>query len=105
MHLWTFAHGRRIESKGSATHSTSQKGGSSYIHSHIVSRELPGVEIKPVVWNLDLVPINDFLLEDAVPVSQTVAPSRLVQGRKTVEEAGSETTKTAISERRIMFLL
>ena len=68
-------------------------------------RELPRVEIKPVVWNLHLVSINDLLLEDAVTVPQAIAPGWVVQRRKTVEEARSEASQPAIAEGSIVFLL
>lgn len=65
------------------------------IDRYVVAGEFPGViVIEPVVWNLDLVPINDLidvlactgkicvsvtkylLFENTVSVSQAVSPSR-----------------------------
>lgn len=68
-----------------------------YIHSDVVSRELPGVKVEPIIGNLDLIPVDDFLLEDAVSVPQTIAPGGVAQGRQAVEEASRETAEAAIS--------
>lgn len=76
-----------------------------YIHSHIVSRELPRVKVEPIIRNLNLIPVDDFLLEYSISVPQTIAPGGEAQGRQAVEEASRETTKTAVSESRIMLLL
>lgn len=67
--------------------------------------ELPRIEIKPVVRHLHLVTIDDLLLEDTVSVTQTISPSRVVQGRKTVKEASSEPSKTTVTQSSIMLLL
>lgn len=67
--------------------------------------ELPGVKVEPVVWNLDLVAVDNLLLEDTVAVAQAVAPSGVVERGQTVEEAGSEATETAVSEGGIVLLL
>lgn len=75
------------------------------INSDIVARELPGVEVEPVVWHLDLVAVDDLLLEDTVAVPEAVTPGRVVEGSQTVEEAGSETTETTVSESSIVLLL
>ena len=75
------------------------------IDGDIVTRELPGVEVEPVVWHLDLVAVDDFLLEDTVAVPEAVTPGRVVEGSQTVEEAGSETAETAVSESSIVFLV
>jgi hypothetical protein len=79
--------------------------GETYINSNVIAWELPGVEVQPVVRHLDLIPINDFLLEDAIAVAKAVTPSRVVQTGKAVEEAGSETAKTTITQGGIVFLL
>lgn len=75
-----------------------------YIDSNVVSWELPGVEVKPVIRHLDLVSIDNFLLENAISISETVTPSGVVEGRQTVEETGSESTKTAVTQRSIILL-
>lgn len=75
------------------------------IHNDIVSWELPWVEVEPVIWNLDLVAVNDLLLEDTVSVAETVTPSWVIEGSKGVEEAGGETTKTTITESGIVLLV
>lgn len=68
------------------------------VNRHIVSGELPGVEIEPVVGHFDLVAVDDLLLEDTIPVSQTIAPGGVVERGKTVQETGSQTSKTAVTE-------
>src|SRR5947207_8835027 len=49
------------------------------IYYDLVARKLPRVEIQPVIGNLDLIPIDNLLLEDAIPVPQSVSPRRVVQ--------------------------
>lgn len=70
----------------------------------VVAWELPGVEIEPVVWNLDLVPVDDLLLEDAVAVAQAVAPGRVIERGQAVEEAGSQTTEASIAQGSVVLL-
>lgn len=50
-----------------------------YIHSDIVSGELPRVEVEPVVGYFHLISIDDLLLENTISVSQAVAPGRVVE--------------------------
>ncbi len=75
-----------------------------YVHGHVVPGELPGVKVEPVVGDFDLVSVDDLLLEDAVTVSQTVAPGRKVERGQAVEEAGGKSAETSISQSGIMFL-
>ena len=75
------------------------------IDGDIVAGKLPGVEVEPVVWHLDLVAVDDLLLEDTVAVPEAVTPGRVVEGSQTVEEAGSETAETTVSESSIVLLL
>jgi hypothetical protein len=75
-----------------------------YINSDVVSWELPGVEVEPVIRHLDLVSIDNFLLENAISISETVPPSGVVEGGQTVEETGSESTKTAVTQRSVILL-
>lgn len=70
-----------------------------------MTRELPGVEVQPVVGHLDLVPVDNLLLEDTIPVTQPIAPGGEVQSSHTVEEASSETTQTTVSKGSIVLLL
>lgn len=69
-----------------------------------VSWELPGVVIKPVVWNFDLVSIDDLLLEDTIAVPQTISPGRIIQRRHAVQETGCETSQASVTQSRIVFL-
>jgi hypothetical protein len=74
------------------------------IHPDIVSRKLPRVEVQPVVWDLDLVAIDDFLLEDTVSVTEAIAPGRIIERGQAVEEASGQATQASISESGIMLL-
>lgn len=74
------------------------------VNSDIVPRELPWVEIKPVIRDLNLISIDDLLLKDTIPVAESVTPSRKVHRRHTIEEARGKSSKTTISKRCIVFL-
>lgn len=74
------------------------------VNSDIVPRELPWVEIEPVIGDLNLISIDNLLLKDTIPVPKPIAPSRKVHRRHTIEEARGESSKTTISKRCIMFL-
>lgn len=76
-----------------------------YINRDIVTSELPGVEVEPVVGHLDLVSIDNLLLEDTISVTQTVAPGGVVERRQTVEEASSKTSQATVAEGSIVLLL
>lgn len=81
------------------------KGVVTYIYSNVVSWEFPGVKVEPVIGNLNLVTVDDFLLEDAISVPQAVAPGGVAQGSQAVEEARREPAEAAVSEACIMLLL
>lgn len=70
-----------------------------------MSRELPRVEVQPVVRDLYLIPVDDLLLEDTVSISQTVAPGGVIQGGQGVQETRSQATQPTIAQGRIMLLL
>lgn len=70
----------------------------------VVSGKLPGIEVQPVIWDFNLVAIHNFLLEYAVFVSQGITPGWVVHGGQAIEEAGGETSKTAVTEGSIVFL-
>lgn len=70
-----------------------------------MSWEFPRIEIKPVIGNLDLVAIHDFLLEDTISVSQSVSPGRNVERSHGVQETSSQATKTTIAKSSIVLLL
>lgn len=76
-----------------------------YIDGDIMARELPRVEVEPVVRHLNLVTIDDLLLENTVSVTQTISPSRVVQGRKAVEKTSSKPPETTVTQSSIMLLL
>jgi hypothetical protein len=69
-----------------------------------MARELPGVEVEPVVGHLDLVTVDDLLLEDTVAVSQAVAPGGEVKRSKTVEETSSQASETTVAQSSIVLL-
>ena len=76
-----------------------------WVH-NVGSLDLPWVALlEPEIWDLDLAAIDDLLLEDTVVVSDSVAPSWQLKGGHRVEEAGSESTETSISEGGIGLLL
>lgn len=74
------------------------------INSDIVPRELPRVEIEPVIGDLNLISIDNFLFEDTISVPESVSPSRKVHRRHAIEEARGKSSKATISKRCIMFL-
>lgn len=76
-----------------------------YINDDIMSRELPWIEVQPIVRDLDLISIYDFLLENTITVSQSVAPRRVVQRGQTVEETSRKTAQTSITKRSVVLLL
>ena len=69
-----------------------------------MSRELPGVEIEPVIRNLDLISIDNFLLEDTVSVAEPISPRRVVQRSHTVKEARRKSAKTTVSKSSVVLL-
>ena len=74
------------------------------IHCDVVSRELPGIKVKPVIRDFDLVTIDNLLLEDTISVSKTITPCRVVERGKTIEEAGGQPSKATIAKSGIMLL-
>jgi hypothetical protein len=76
-----------------------------YINLDIMSRKLPWIEVKPVIWDLDLISINNLLLENAVSVTETITPGGIVEGRQAVEKACCKTAQATVAQCSIMFLL
>ncbi len=76
-----------------------------YIDGNIMAGKLPGVKVQPVVGNFHLVAVNDFLLDDAVAVAETVAPGWVVKGCQAVKEAGCQAAETAIAQSGVVLLL
>lgn len=75
------------------------------IHNDIVSWKFPGIEVKPVIRNLNLVSVHNFLLENTIAISQSITPCRVIERRKGVQETSSQSAETSISERSIMLLV
>lgn len=78
--------------------------GVSYVDRDIMTGELPGVKVQPVVGHFDLVAVNDFLFEDSVSVAKTVAPGGVVEAGQAVEEASSKATQATVAQTCIVFL-
>jgi hypothetical protein len=70
----------------------------------LVSRELPRVVVQPVIWNFHLIAINNLLLEDSIAVTETVAPSWVVECRHAIQETSRQTSKATVAQRGVMFL-
>lgn len=75
-----------------------------HVHGDVLSGELPGVEVKPVIRHFNLIAIDDLLLEDSVSVTQTVTPGGEIKRSQAIQEAGSQTTQTTVSESGIVLL-
>ena len=75
-----------------------------YINCNIMSRELPGIKVKPVVRHLDLIPIDNFLLENTISVSKTITPGGVVKRGQTVKETSSQSAKATVAQRSIVLL-
>jgi hypothetical protein len=75
-----------------------------HVHSDVLSGELPGVEVKPVIRHFHLIAIDDLLLEDSVSVTQTVTPSGEVKRSQAIQEASGQTTQATVSESSIVLL-
>jgi len=75
-------------------------------HGQLVAAVAPGIAVLgPVVGTLALAVVLNGLLEQAEAVAQAVARERQIAGRRTVEEAGSQSAETAVAERRVLDLL
>ena len=67
---------------------------------------LPGKAVlEPVVRNLDLVALDDFLLEQAILVADAAAVARQAVCRHRVDEAGSESAEAAVAKTSIRLFL
>ena len=68
--------------------------------------DLPGIWMsEPVVRALLLPAVSNFLLKDAVLIAQAIAHRRQLHGGHRVEEAGGQTTQTAIAQARVRLLV
>ena len=68
--------------------------------------QFKGVAVfQPVVGNLHLITVLNLLLEHAVTVTDTTAVCRVSQGCKRVQEAGSQSPQSAVSQRSIRLLI
>ena len=74
------------------------------IHSNVVPREFPRVEIQPIIWYLHLKPVDDLLLKDTISITQAISPGRVIQRGHTVEKTRSQSAETAIAESSVMLL-
>ena len=62
-------------------------------------------ELEPVVGDFNLLSVDNLLFEDSIIVADTIAPSRDLHSRHTVQEAGGETTETTVAKSLISLLL
>jgi len=77
------------------THNTADRATKLDLVVHITTADLPRVAtLKPVVRNFSLLAVDNVLLEHSKLIADTIAPGRIVQSGKRVEETGSKTTKT-----------
>ena len=68
--------------------------------------QLKGISVlKPVVRHFLLESVHDLLLEHAVVVADSAAVGSIVQSREGIQEAGCETSETAVSEGCVRFLI
>ena len=68
--------------------------------------QLKGISIrKPVVRNLHLITVADLLLEHTVTVTNAAAISGIPQSCKGIQEAGCQTSQSAVSQSRIRLLI
>lgn len=74
------------------------------VYSDIVPRKFPRVKVQPIVWYLYLISVDDFLLEDAISITQTIAPGGIVQRSHTVKKTRSQPAESAVTESSVMFL-
>ena len=74
------------------------------VYSDVMSRKFPRVEVQPIVWNLYLKPVDDFLLKDTISVTQAISPGGIIQCSHTVEKTRSQPAETAVAESSVMFL-
>lgn len=74
------------------------------VHSDIVPREFPRVEVQPIIWYLYLISVDDFLLKDAVSITQTISPGGIIQRSHTVKKTRSQPAESAVTESSVMFL-
>ena len=70
------------------------------------SSELERIAVlKPVIGHFYLIAVPDLLLEHAVLVADARAVCRVIQGSKRIQKACCQSSETAVSERRIGFLV
>lgn len=74
------------------------------VHSDIVPGKFPWVEVQPIVWYLYLVSVDDFLLEDAISITQTISPGGIIQRSHAVKKTRSQPAESAVAESGVMFL-
>ena len=74
------------------------------IYSDVMSGKFPRVEVQPIVWNLYLKPVDNFLLKDTISVTQAISPGGIIQRSHTVEKTRSQPAETAVAESSIMLL-
>ena len=74
------------------------------VNSDVMSRKFPRVKVQPIVWNLYLKPVDDFLFKDTISVAQAISPGWVIQRSHTVEKTRSQPAETAVAESSVMLL-
>ena len=74
------------------------------VNSDVVSRKFPRVKVQPIVWNLYLKPVDNFLFKDTISVAQAISPGGVIQRSHTVEKTRSQPAETAVAESSVMLL-
>ncbi|SCH33629.1 Uncharacterised protein [uncultured Clostridium sp.] len=68
--------------------------------------ELEGIAVhKPVVGNFFLISVLNFLLEHTIAVTDAAAVCRITQGCQRIQEAGCQSSQTAISQSCVRLLI
>ena len=76
------------------------------LYSLVRLTELPGKAIaQPVIWNLNLLAINNLLLKKAILIADTAAMSSQAQRSHGINEAGCQTAQAAITQTCIWLFL
>ena len=74
------------------------------VYGDVMSGKFPRVEVQPIVRDLYLKTVDDFLLKDTVSVTQAISPGGVIQGSHTVEKTRSQPAETAVAESGVMLL-
>ena len=69
-------------------------------------RDFPRIAVgQPLIRNLDLLTVYNALTEQTVLIADGAAHRRQIQRRQRIQEAGSQTSQTAVAQRRFRLLM